>query len=130
MRVTLLSLLAALCSTLTATTASALEMRGLWLDNKAWDGVQAVVQMYDCEDGNGLCARIVQAYQGELAAGQQNYLLIRNLQPQRNGSFKGIINPPISFVGDSEVVIKLMDDQTISYSSCFLPVCKGTMTKL
>ena len=130
MRVFLISLLATISSALTTTAASALEMRGLWLDNKAWDGVQAVVQMYDCEDGNGLCARIIQAYQGELAAGQLNYLLIRNLQPQRNGTFKGIINPPISFVGDSDVVIKLIDEKTVSYSSCFLPVCKGTMTKL
>ena len=69
MRVFLISLLATISSALTTTAASALEMRGLWLDNKAWDGVQAVVQMYDCEDGNGLCARIIQAYQGELAAG-------------------------------------------------------------
>ena len=127
MRAFFISIIASLAS---LTSASALEMRGLWLDNKAWDGVQAVVQMYDCEDGDGLCARIVKAYQGELAAGQQNYLLIRNVQQQRNGSFKGIINPPVSFVGDSNVTIKIVDDRTISYSSCFLPVCKGTMTKL
>ena len=48
MRVVLISLLATLSTALTATTASALEMRGYWLDNKAWNGVQAVVQMYDC----------------------------------------------------------------------------------
>lgn len=130
MRVVLISLLATLSTALTATTALALEMRGYWLDNKAWNGVQAVVQMYDCEDGNGLCARIVQAYQGELADGWANYLLIRNLQPARGGALKGIINPPVAFVGDSEVTIKVTDEQTISYSSCFLPVCKGTMTKL
>ncbi|MDA8553002.1 DUF2147 domain-containing protein [Alphaproteobacteria bacterium] len=127
MRAFLISLIATIT---TATSASAVDMRGLWLDNKDWDGVQAVVQMYDCEDGVGLCARIVRAYKGELVAGQQNYLLIRNLQPQRNGSFKGIINPPVSFVGDSTVDIKLIDERNLSYSSCFLPFCKGTMTKL
>jgi len=127
MRALLLSLIASIT---TATSAFAIDLRGLWLDNKAWDGVQAVVQMYDCEDGVGLCARIVRAYQGELAAGQQNYLLIRNLEVQRNGTMKGIINPPVAFVGDSEVKIKLIDERNISYSSCFLPVCKGTMTKL
>ena len=43
----------------------------------------------------GLCARIVQRLsRASWSAGQQNYLLIRNLQPQRNGTFKGIINPP------------------------------------
>ena len=72
----------------------------------------------------------MRAYQGELAAGQQNYLLIRNLEVQRNGTMKGIINPPVAFVGDSKVEIKLIDERNISYSSCFLPVCKGTMTKL
>ena len=54
MRALLLSLIASIT---TATSAFAIDMRGLWLDNKAWDGVQAVVQMYDCEDGVGLCAR-------------------------------------------------------------------------
>ena len=127
MRALLLSLIATIT---TATSASAVDMRGLWLDNKAWDGVQAVVQMYDCEDGVGLCARIVRAYQGELAAGQQNYLLIRSVQPRRAGTFEGIINPPVSFVGDSKVTIKVQDAVTISYSSCFLPVCKGTMTRM
>jgi len=127
MRALLLSLIASIT---TATSAFAVDMRGLWLDNKAWDGVQAVVQMYDCEDGTGLCARIVRAYQGELAAGQQNYLLIRSVQPRRAGTFEGIINPPVSFVGDSKVTIKVQDAVTISYSSCFLPVCKGTMTRM
>ena len=127
MRTLFLSFIAVLA---TASSASAIELRGLWLDNKEWDGIQAIVQMYDCEDGSGVCARIVRASSGELAAGQQNYLLIRSVQQQRNGSFKGIINPPVSFVGDSNVIIKKIDDRTISYSSCFLSVCKGTMTKL
>ena len=74
MRALLFSLVAAVS---VASPSLAQDLRGMWLDNKAWDGVQAVVQMYDCEDGTGLCARIVRAYQGELAAGQQNYLLIR-----------------------------------------------------
>ena len=126
MRVFLISLLAALAS---FTSAQAFEMKGEWLDNKEWDGVQAVVIMYDCEDGNGLCARITRAHNGTLAAGQQNYLLIRNVNPRGN-NFEGIINPPVNFVGDSKVTIKKIDNNTISYSSCFLPVCKGTMSRL
>jgi len=127
MRALVFSLVAAVS---VASPSLAQDLRGMWLDNKAWDGVQAVVQMYDCEDGTGLCARIVRAYQGELAAGQQNYLLIRSVQPRRAGTFEGIINPPVSFVGDSKVTIKVQDAVTISYSSCFLPVCKGTMTRM
>lgn len=126
MRVFLFSLVAALTS---LAPAQAFEMKGEWLDNKEWDGVQAVVVMYDCEDGNGLCARITRAFSGSLAAGQQNYLLLRNIQARGN-QFQGIINPPVSFVGDSNVSIKVMDANTIAYSSCFLPVCKGTMTRL
>jgi hypothetical protein len=126
MRVFLLSLVTALLS---LSPAHAFDMKGEWLDNKEWDGVQAVVVMYDCEDGNGLCARISRAYSGNLAAGQKNYLLLRNIVARGN-RFEGIINPPVSFVGDSKVTIKVDDDNNISYSSCFLPVCKGTMTRL
>ena len=127
MRALLFSLIAVISI---ASPSMAQDLRGVWLDNKAWDGVQAVVQMYDCEDGSGLCARIVRAYHGQLAAGQENYLLIRGVKPRGAGTFEGIINPPVSFVGDSKVTIKIKDAVTISYSSCFLPVCKGTMTRM
>ena len=70
MRVVLISLLATLSTALTATTASALEMRGYWLDNKAWNGVQAVVQLCGSDDAHGCRQTAIRSDEGEVAAVQ------------------------------------------------------------
>ena len=84
MRVFLISLLAALAS---VTSAHAFEMKGEWLDNKEWDGVQAVVIMYDCEDGIGIRAvQIMMPDNQNLGEGYEALL---------TGAFSGSASGPI-----------------------------------
>ena len=110
-------------------SASANPLKGYWRMDAPLEGLQAVIEVYDCRDNKGMCGKMV-----AIAGPDRQHLnteLLRGFKPTRNGAYKGKLKLPEGGLPQLNATVEPMSADRISFKACFLGQCrKGTMSKL
>jgi hypothetical protein len=112
--------------------ASANSLTGYWCMDNPLEGMQAVLEVYSCQGGDTFCAKISAVVGPDIDRHSiLNSELLRDLKPQRDGTFKGKLKMPKGRMPALNTTVEPKDDDSLSFKACFLGQCRsGTLSRL
>lgn len=115
-----------------APAAHATGLEGFWRMDDPLEGMQAVLEVYNCEEDSALCAKIAAVVGPDIDPGRVlNSELLRGLKVQADGSYIGNLKMPTGRLPALRTTVEPMNDNSLSFKACFLGQCRsGTLSRL
>jgi uncharacterized protein (DUF2147 family) len=125
-------LASALLIGLAASPASAASLKGYWRMDSPLEGMQAVVEVYECMGGKALCGKVAAVVGPDIdRRSMLNQELLRDMKKQRDGSYKGKLKMPVGPLPALNTTVQPKGRDHLSFKACFLGQCRsGTMSRL
>ena len=132
MRTKLFGMALLILSVFAATPASAASLKGYWRMDEALEGMQAVLEVYNCNGDKALCGKIAAVVGPDINPRDMlNSELLRDLKRQKNGTYKGKLKMPVGPLPALNATVEPMNDGRITFKACFFGQCRsGTMSRL
>lgn len=113
-------------------TAQANGLHGYWRMDSPMDGMQAIVELYDCGDEAMMCGKIA-AVVGEKINRQEVLYrqLLHGLRRQPDGSYKGKLKMPAGRLPVMNALVEPASQDNLTIRACFFGQCRsGTLSRL
>ena len=112
--------------------ATATSLKGFWRMDDPLEGMQAVLEIYECRGQSSFCAKIAAVVGPNIDRHSMlNNELLRDFKPQRDGTYKGKLKMPSGRLPALNTVVEPMTKDSLSFKACFLGQCRsGTLSRL
>lgn len=132
MRLKFIAVAFAALSAFAASSASAASLKGYWRMDNPLEGMQAVLEVYNCANDKALCGKIAAVVgPGIDRRSMLNSELLRGLKRQTDGTYKGKLKMPSGSLPALNATVEPRGENSITFKACFLGQCRsGTMTRL
>ena len=132
MRLSILGVLMTLGALVLPVWASATSLKGFWRMDDPLEGMQAVLEIYECVGQNSFCAKIAAVVGPNIDRHSMlDNELLRDFKRQRDGTYKGKLKMPSGRLPALNTVVEPMTEDSLSFKACFLGQCRsGTLSRL
>ena len=96
------------------------------------EGMQAVLEVYNCDEESVFCARIAAVVGPNIDPKTMlDSELLKDLKEQEDGTFKGKLKMPAGRLPALNTTVEAVDTDQLSFRACFLGQCRtGTLSRL
>ena len=132
MRPSLLGVIMTFVTTMVPVSATATSLKGFWRMDDPLEGMQAVLEIYQCRGQSTFCAKIAAVVGPNIDRHSMlNSELLRDFAPQQDGSYKGKLKMPSGRLPALNTVVEPRTEDSLSFKACFLGQCRsGTLSRL